>query len=86
MPIMFFYPITDSLRLRPLRLADTDELFALTEANRAYLRQWLPWLDTVKSAADTRKLYSVFFAPVDREPGLWHDALSPRCDRRHHRL
>lgn len=51
---MFFYPITESLSLRPLRLADAEELFTLTEANRTYLRQWLPWLDTVKSADDTR--------------------------------
>jgi ribosomal-protein-serine acetyltransferase len=50
---MFFYPITDSLRLRPLCLSDADELFALTDANRAYLRQWLPWLDAIQSAADT---------------------------------
>ncbi len=57
---MFFYPVSDRLRLRPLRLADAEELFALTDANRAYLRQWLPWLDTVQSAADTRSFIQGF--------------------------
>jgi ribosomal-protein-serine acetyltransferase len=30
-----------------------DELFRLIEANRASLRQWLPWLDWSNSTADT---------------------------------
>jgi ribosomal-protein-serine acetyltransferase len=31
-----------------------DELFALTEQNREFLSRWLPWLDSVRQAADTR--------------------------------
>jgi ribosomal-protein-serine acetyltransferase len=31
-----------------------DELFALTDRNRAFLREWLPWLDFTKTADDTR--------------------------------
>jgi ribosomal-protein-serine acetyltransferase len=30
------------------------DIFRLVEANRAYLRQWLPWLDGNLSEADTR--------------------------------
>jgi ribosomal-protein-serine acetyltransferase len=29
--------------LRPVRAADAAELYALVEANRSYLAQWLPW-------------------------------------------
>jgi ribosomal-protein-serine acetyltransferase len=39
--------------LRPIAMADAAELFAAVEANRAHLRQWLPWLDKNQSAADT---------------------------------
>lgn len=45
--------ISKRLGLRPLELKDTNELFALTDANRDYLRQWLPWLDSNLRAADT---------------------------------
>ena len=41
------------LRLVPLREGDAEELFALTAANRAHLRRWLPWVDEVRSVADT---------------------------------
>nr|WP_228024535.1 GNAT family protein [cf. Phormidesmis sp. LEGE 11477] len=46
--------INRHLCLRPLALADTDALFALTDANRSYLRQWLPWLDSNLNSKDTR--------------------------------
>ena len=31
-----------------------EELFALTDRNRAFLRQWLPWLDETTRPDDTR--------------------------------
>ena len=46
--------INDSHELRLLQVADAAELFALTDANRHYLRQWLPWLDVVTQVDDTR--------------------------------
>ena len=38
----------DSTALRVLREDDARELFALTDANRAHLRVWLPWVDLVR--------------------------------------
>ena len=35
--------ISENLELRLLQLEDAQELFALTDANRNYLREWLPW-------------------------------------------
>ncbi len=32
-----------------------EKFFALTDKNRAYLREWLPWLDFVQKVADTHK-------------------------------
>ena len=51
---MFSHWINERLQLRSLQLTDANELFALTDANRSYLRQWLPWLDKTQTSADTR--------------------------------
>ena len=50
---MIFQPIHDRHTVRPLATTDAEELFALTNANRAFLRRWLPWLDGIQSPADT---------------------------------
>jgi ribosomal-protein-serine acetyltransferase len=47
------FKIDDSTALRVLRAEDAAELFALTNANRAYLRAWLPWVDVVRVEADS---------------------------------
>jgi ribosomal-protein-serine acetyltransferase len=44
---------TFDLELRLLQISDAQELFALTDANRVYLRQWLPWLDYTNDVGDT---------------------------------
>ena len=51
---MLTIPVTERCRLVPLDLADADEIFSLTDANRGHLRQWLPWLDSVRRVDDTR--------------------------------
>jgi ribosomal-protein-serine acetyltransferase len=51
---MFICRVSDRHELRQLQLADANELFALVEANRAYLRQWLPWLDARYSLTSSR--------------------------------
>jgi ribosomal-protein-serine acetyltransferase len=51
---MFLDRISDDHGLRLLQLADAAELFALTDANRLYLRQWLPWLDMVTQVDHTK--------------------------------
>ncbi len=60
--------ISDNLELRLLQLTDADELFALTDANRHYLRQWLPWLDLITQVEDTRNFIARTMKQfVDRE-------------------
>jgi len=51
---MFAHRLNERHSLRQLTLNDTAELFAVVDANRAYLRQWLPWLDMTRSISDTR--------------------------------
>jgi ribosomal-protein-serine acetyltransferase len=50
---MFRFAITPDAELRLLAGHEAAALFALTERNRPYLREWLPWLDANASAADT---------------------------------
>ena len=44
----------DKISINPLFKEHAKDLFALTDANRNYLRQWLPWLDTVTTVEDTK--------------------------------
>lgn len=51
---MFYRDLTDEIELRLTVPLVADDLFALTDRNREFLKQWLPWLDGVKQVADTR--------------------------------
>ncbi|MFK8181886.1 MAG: GNAT family N-acetyltransferase [Phormidesmis sp.] len=43
------------LQLKAPKVEDATELFALVEANRARLRQWLPWLDNNQTVEHSRQ-------------------------------
>ncbi|HUR60124.1 MAG TPA: GNAT family protein [Opitutaceae bacterium] len=47
--------ISPDLELRILEPAHAAELFALIDANRATLREWLTWVDGTTKRADTEK-------------------------------
>lgn len=51
---MFSFRIDDDTELRLLENRHAEELFALTNQNREYLRKWLPWLDDNRSLEDSR--------------------------------
>ena len=42
-----------NLTLTPYETADADSLFQLTVKNKAWLRDWLDWVDNVKTSGDT---------------------------------
>lgn len=52
---MFKYDINESAYLKLLDLSDVDELFALTDRSRDTLREWLPFVDDVKTVKDTER-------------------------------
>ncbi len=43
-----------SFQLRLLQINDAELLFQAIHTNRAYLRQWLPWVDNTLSADDSQ--------------------------------
>ncbi len=50
---MFSRKINDTTEIKLSIPQFSQELFELIEQNRLFLRQWLPWLDTVKEPKDT---------------------------------
>ena len=67
---MFCYQLSDRHELRLLQLADAEELFALTDVNRRYLRQWLPWLDGVTQVEDSRDFIARAMQQSAEQEGL----------------
>lgn len=63
------------LELRPLNLRDAKTLFPLVEANRERLRRWLPWVDSNRSALDSRafilRVQAHARAGIGQSFGLW---------------
>ncbi len=73
---MFSCKIGDDAELRLPQERHADEIFALIDRNRAYLREWLPWLDDVKTVEDERgfikQALERFVAGQAVRTGIWH--------------
>ncbi|AIM16301.1 MULTISPECIES: GNAT family N-acetyltransferase [Neobacillus] len=51
---MFVHKIDEEVSLKLIELKDAERIFELTNNSREYLREWLPWLDTVTKIEDTK--------------------------------
>ena len=51
---MFSRKISSSLEIKLSLPKYAPEIYALTDANRDFLKEWLPWLDYTRSEDDTR--------------------------------
>lgn len=51
---MFIHKIDEELSLKLAEEKDAERLFKITDNSRAYLREWLPWLDFTKKVEDSR--------------------------------
>jgi ribosomal-protein-serine acetyltransferase len=47
------HDLPSGAHLRLFEESDADELYALTDRNRAHLEPWLPWVPATRSAADS---------------------------------
>lgn len=45
--------VDEDIELRLVAQGDAPRIFALTDRDREYLRQWLPWVDGTRNVADT---------------------------------
>ena len=62
--------VSPTLRLRPINIQDARPLADLVDANRTYLRQWLPWVDGSRGEDDTRAFITSELARQDADQGL----------------
>ena len=51
---MFRRAVAPGLEIRHFEMCDAEAVYAVVERNRAYLREWLPWVDGSHSADDVR--------------------------------
>jgi len=67
--------VSDELLLRTWEGEDAPALFALTDKNREYLAQWLPWLPSVQTVQDSKKFIqeaqSNWAQQATLELGIW---------------
>ncbi|GAB6991242.1 GNAT family N-acetyltransferase [Paenibacillus pini] len=52
---MFSYALDDQIQLRPIALHHARPLFHLTDRSRDILREWLPWVDSMKEIDHTTR-------------------------------
>lgn len=74
---MFTYQLDEKTSLKILGFEDAEALHQLTEANRAHLRRWLPWVDHSKTKEDTEGFIKMTLEqlPARRgiQAGVWYD-------------
>lgn len=59
--------IDDNIELRQLEQSDSIDIFKTIDSQRAYLGEWLPFVEFTKEISDTKKFVdSVVNAPQDR--------------------
>jgi len=56
---MLAHQIDQDISLELVEPRHANELFAVTDANRAHLRLWLPWVDRTQSSDDTNTFIEV---------------------------
>ena len=56
-----------NVTLHPLNQGFANDLFTLTNSNRNFLREWLPWLDQVLTVDDTRHFIETAEKMADRK-------------------
>jgi ribosomal-protein-serine acetyltransferase len=69
--------LTPDLELRLLQPTDAPTLFALVDANRSYLSEWLAWVDGMKKVRDAEKFIAAALQEREKSRaftcGIWSE-------------
>jgi ribosomal-protein-serine acetyltransferase len=80
---MFHHALEPRGELRLLDVGDTDEVFATVDQNRVHLRRFLPWVDGVRSPADSLRFIedslSLRSTNGSFQAGIWQDGELAGC-------
>lgn len=72
---MFLRKAGESIEIRQFEPRDAEAVFAAADRNRAYLRQWLPWVDQTKSPHQVRdfilRSLAQYQANLGPNAGIW---------------
>lgn len=68
--------LDEEVELIPLEPKHAEMVFALIERNREYLREWLPWVDKIRSVGDESKFLEEELVKFEKGDGfvlgIWH--------------
>lgn len=67
---MFQIQVNDRTFLRVLSLRDAEMLFQLTDQSRAYLKEWLPWIDQTKTIEDSKTFITTSLLGMDKRQSI----------------
>ncbi|MGH9667180.1 MAG: GNAT family N-acetyltransferase [Bryobacteraceae bacterium] len=67
---MFQIPIRPDVQLRLMEQRHAAEAFSVVDRNRAYLREWLPWVDRTTSTEDTSRFIQSALEQYARNDGF----------------
>ena len=67
---MFARPIDHELKFVLLQPQQAEEVFAVVDKNRQFLRTWLPWIDSNTNADDSKEFIKKTLQQVSDESGL----------------
>jgi ribosomal-protein-serine acetyltransferase len=78
---LFSHKVNEDVKLRLLETRDADELFALLDQSRSYLREWLPFVDGTRGVQDIQDFIQSglqqYAARNGVQLGIWyHDELA----------
>lgn len=80
---MLLFPLPPDAELRLLERQHAEELFALCDANRARLAQYLPWIDATAGVEDTvafiEQALAQFTAGDGFHGGIWCEGRLAGC-------
>lgn len=73
---MFEFVVDDKVVLKLLDTINADKLFELTDSDRPYLKEWLPWVDGTKSVEDSKLFIEAtkkqFVSNEGFQAGIWY--------------
>lgn len=67
---MFTYQVNEDISLRLLMKKDAKELFTLVNESRSYLREWLPWVDSMKKESDYEPIIEMWLKQFSDQDGF----------------